>query len=127
MKLSDKKEKEFEELQKKLQFYFSPAMREAVDKKIDSFEIEPEEMESSEYDRNIYGVEPQYAVGGWTFDDNEYFEKQVEKAIDYLDGSILDFCDLPEDTLLWYNNGDSDDNDEKLVELTMFYLKALVE
>lgn len=121
MKLSDKKEKEFEKLQKKLQFYFSPAMREAVDKKIDSFEIDPEDLENSKYDSNIYGVEPQYAKGGWIVDDDEYFEKQVEKAIDYLDGSILDFCDLPADMVHIY----SEDIDEKLVELTKFYLEAL--
>ena len=121
MRLSTKKEKEFEELQKELGIFFSEDMRKVVDDKIDSFEIDPEDLEHSKYDSNIYGVEPQYAKGGWIVDDDEYFEKQVEKAIDYLDGSILDFCDLPSDMVQIY----SEDIDEKLVELTKFYLEAL--
>ena len=121
MKLSAKKEKEFEDLQKKLGVFFSEDMRNAVDEKIESFEIDPEDLENVRYDHNIYGVEPQYAKGGWIYDDDEYFEKQVEKAIDYLDGSILDFCNLPSDIALIY----SEELDEKLVDLTKFYLEAL--
>lgn len=51
---------------------------------VGKIKIDVEDLESSKWDSNIYCVEPQYAVGGWVYDEDEYYQAQVDKAIDYL-------------------------------------------
>lgn len=68
-------------------------LKKQIDEWVDEFEIEPEELESAYYDSNVYGLEPHLAVGGWVWDEDEYFEAQVEKAIEALkeDGAYVYF------------------------------------
>ena len=62
---------------------------------IENIVIDMDELESARWDRNIYGVEPQYAVGGWDYDEDEYFEKQVETAIEWFsDDGIGNHIDI---------------------------------
>lgn len=53
-------------------------------KKAQELDIDVSTLKSSHYCNNIYGVEPQYAVGGWEYDENEYFSKQCEKLAEYI-------------------------------------------
>lgn len=51
---------------------------------------------SAMYDKNIYGVEPQLAVGGWVTDDEyDYDEDDVE-----IEDEEWDRLDLPEGTVV---------------------------
>lgn len=66
---------------------------------IENIAIDMDELESASWDRNIYGVEPQYAVGGWDYDDDEYFEKQVETAIEWFnEDGVGNYIDIGEAT-----------------------------
>ena len=64
---------------------------------VDDREIEVSELDSAEYDSNIYGVEPQYAVGGYDYDEDEYYAKQLEEAIECIkaDG-LFEVIDIEE-------------------------------
>lgn len=68
-----------------------------LDDWVDEIEIDEKNLESAKWDRNIYGVEPQYAVGGWIYDEDEYYQAQVDKAIDYLEsdgwGGYFEYAD----------------------------------
>ena len=52
---------------------------------VNGFDIDEEDLESAKWCSNIYGVEPQYAVGGYTYDEDEYWNCQLAKALSYLD------------------------------------------
>lgn len=71
---------------------------------VGKIEIDVEDLESSKWDSNIYGVEPQYAVGGWVCDEDEYYQAQVDKAIDYLKsdgwGGYFEYDDNQDDEAL---------------------------
>ena len=59
-------------------------LKEKIKDFVDSMEVDVSELESARWDYNIYGVEPQYAVGGWDYDEDEEWEAQKEKAIDWI-------------------------------------------
>lgn len=59
-------------------------LKKQIDEWVDDFEIDVEELESAHYDRNIYGLEPHLAVGGWVWDEDEEYRAQVEKALEAL-------------------------------------------
>lgn len=71
---------------------------------VGKIEIDVEDLESAKWDSNIYCVEPQYAVGGWVYDEDEYYQAQVDKAIDYLKsdgwGGYFEYDDNQEDEAL---------------------------
>lgn len=71
---------------------------------VDKIEIDESDLESARWDCNIYGVEPQYAVGGWIYDEDEYYKAQIDKAIDYLKsdgwGGYFEYADNQDDEAL---------------------------
>lgn len=77
---------------------------EELDNWINEIEIDEEDLESAKWDSNIYCVEPQYAVGGWVYDEDEYYQAQVDKAIDYLKsdgwGGYFEYDDNQDDEVL---------------------------
>lgn len=77
---------------------------EDLDDWVNEIEIDEEYLESAKWDRNIYGVEPQYSVGGWVYDEDEYYQAQVDKAIDYLKsdgwGGYFEYDDDQDETEL---------------------------
>lgn len=77
---------------------------EDLDDWVNDIEIDESELESASWDCNIYGVEPQYAVGGWIYDEDEYYQAQVDKAIDYLKsdgwGGYFEYDDSQDDEAL---------------------------
>lgn len=59
-------------------------LKKQIDEWVDDFDIDVEALPSSYYDRNIYGLEPHLAVGGWVWDEDEEYRAQVEKALEAL-------------------------------------------
>ena len=68
--------------------------------KVNSMDIDVDDLSSATYDSNPYGVEPQLAGGSgeWDYDEDEYFAKQIEKFLDYMhhDG-IIEYIDIPKE------------------------------
>lgn len=75
--------------------------------------IEPSDLESAKWDSNIYGVEPQYAVGGWVYDEDEYYNKQIEEAIEMIlaDGIGAYFYEVDQD-----DNSDDEELEKEAIE-----------
>ena len=68
---------------------------------VDNMEIKVEELESASWDNNIYGVEPQYAVGGWVYDEDEYYKAQCNTAIEYIIGDCASaYFDISDDEMV---------------------------
>ncbi len=96
---------------------------EGVEDFVQELEIDESSLNSSRWDSNPYGVEPHLAVGSgcWVYDDDDYHNAQLEKALDYVesDGAweyIKDFC-LDKDG----------DPDEVLNQKVIDYLNCCIE
>lgn len=96
---------------------------EKVEDFVQDLEIDESSLNSSRWDSNPYGVEPWLAVGSgcWVYDDDDYYNAQLEKALDYIesDGAweyIKDFC-LDKDG----------DPDEDLNQKVIDYLNYCIE
>lgn len=105
---------------------FSDLTLEEIDKVenfVQDLEIDERSLDSVRWDSNPYGLEPQLAVGSgcWVYDDDDYYNAQLEKALDYVesDGAweyIKDFC-LDKDG----------DPDEVLNQKIIDYLNCCIE
>ena len=96
---------------------------EKVEDFVQDLEVDESSLDSARWDSNPYGVEPHLAVGSgcWVYDDDDYYNAQLEKALDYIesDGAweyIEDFC-LDEDG----------DRDEDLNQKVIDYLNCCIE
>lgn len=94
-----------------------------VENFVQDLEVDESSLNSSRWDSNPYGVEPELAGGSgcWVYDDDDYYNAQLEKALDYVesDGAwehIEDFC-LDEDG----------DPDEDLNQKVIDYLNCCIE
>ena len=88
---------------------------------IENIEVDMDELDSAYYDRNIYGVEPQYAVGGWDYDDDEYFERQVEKAIEKFEAyGVGQYIDIGEATY-------RDDETHRLTKKVIHWIEEVMK
>ena len=82
-------------------------------------EIDEEDLESAKWCSNIYGVEPQYAVGGYTYDEDEYWNCQLAKALSYLDTDMAyEYFDFAR------SEDEDEDEDERLHKLVCDVIKA---
>lgn len=63
-----------------------PELLRKVDSFVDGLEIDIDELRSAQWDSNPYGVEEPlyYGSGQYNYDDDEYYTKQLEKALDYI-------------------------------------------
>lgn len=84
---------------------------------VDKIEIDVEILPLSYYDGNVFCVEEHLAVGGWVYDEDEYHEEQIEKAIDYLetDGGVADY----------FGWGDDEEESEELTKEAVEYIKTI--
>lgn len=96
---------------------------EKVEDFVQDLEVDESSLDSARWDSNPYGVEPALAGGSgcWVYDDDDYYNAQLEKALDYIesDGAweyIKDFC-LDEDG----------DPDEDLNQKVIDYLNYCIE
>lgn len=63
-----------------------------VDKLVDDQETDMNDLPSAKRDNNIYGVEPQYAVGGWNYDEDEFYMYQLQMTYDKIENDGLLNC-----------------------------------
>ena len=84
---------------------------------VDKIEIDVETLPLSYYDINVFCVEEHLAVGGWVYDEDEYHEAQIEKAIDYLetDGGVFSYFPWTDD----------EDVAEQLTKEAVEYIRSL--
>ena len=77
----------------------SVEMKKRLLKMVEKQNIDIDDLDSAQWIPNIYGVEPHLAVGGWDYDENEYFSKQAQQLADGIDEYGLGgyFGDLPEE------------------------------
>lgn len=69
---------------------------------VDGIEINVEELESAYYDRNPYGVEEELvgSSGCWEYDEDEYYEAQCDKAIEYITNDCASaYFDIADDEM----------------------------
>ena len=82
-------------------------------------DVDVDDLESVKYVSNIYGVEPQYAVGGYDYDEDEYWSRQLEKALSYLDGDMAyEYFDFA------HSEDDDEAEEERLHNQVVAVLKA---
>lgn len=55
----------------------------------EAIEIDVTSLKSCRWVRNIYGVEPQYAVGGYNWDEDEEWRAQLLKLADWIEADGL--------------------------------------
>lgn len=85
-------------------------------------DVDVDDLESAKYVSNIYGVEPQYAVGGYDYDEDEYWSRQLEKALSYLDGDMAyEYFDFA------HSEDDDEAEEERLHNQVLAVLKAELE
>lgn len=64
----------------------------------EAIEIDVTSLESCRWIRNIYGVEPQYAVGGYDWDEDEEWRAQLLKLADWIEvDGIGEYVNLADD------------------------------
>lgn len=61
-------------------------------------DVEPEEMISSRWVNNIYGVDPQYAVGGYDWDEDEEYSIKCNRMADMIEeDGLVQYVDVEDD------------------------------
>lgn len=86
---------------------------------VDKIEIDVEDLPSAYYDSNPFCVEEPLnrGSGQWVYDEDEGWEVQKEKAIDYLetDGGVADY----------FGWGDDEEESEELTKEAVEYIKTI--
>lgn len=59
-------------------------------KMVENQDVDISDLDSAKWIPNIYGVESHLSVGGWDYDEDEYFSKQAEQLADNIDSYGLD-------------------------------------
>lgn len=83
---------------------------------IEEVDIDVSTLDSTRWDRNIYGVEPHLAVGGWDYDEEELWKEQAKKLADMVKSDGL--CNYA--TL-----ADDEDDDDSMTTEAYLWLMSL--